>query len=839
MSTDVRAAVAPFAVARAVTGGLRTLVRGRTLLAVVAIAFGIALGYAVELINRAAVNELSAGLATLSGDADLEVRGPRTGFDETLYPVLARLDGVAVASPIVETDVTVRGRDAPLTIIGVDAFRAATITPALVAASKDRFDVLRADALFPSAAAAGWLGIHDGDTVVVESGRTALTLRVAGASGSGGSQRYAVMDIAAVQDAFALRGRLTRIDLRVAPGVDAGRLQQRVQSLLPPGLAVAPPQTAMATAARLSRAYRVNLNVLALVALFTGSMLVFATQSLSVARRRPQFALLRTLGLTRRRLVGFVIAEGAALGVVGAVAGIAAGHALAWLALREFGPDLGAGFFRGRAVALAIEPLPIIVFGVLGLCAAIVGSVLPAHEAAMAAPAAALKASDADTGATIPAWPAWLLIAVGAATALLPAVDGLPLFGYCAIALIVVGGIVALPQLAQRLLRMVRAPSGVPAQLAIAYMRASPGRIAATLAAMVASVSLMVAMAIMVTSFRQSLEDWLTVMLPADLYVRTASDSVAFTREDRDALARTAGVARAEFMRATSIFVDPSLPRVALLARDIDPRDAAARLPLVGDALVVGSSQPPPAWVSEPVADAKSLVPGALLTLPLNGRAVVFTVAGIWRDYVRQQGAIVIERSRYAAITGDDAVNEATLWLAPGADAAQVRDAVGGSAADAKRVLTATPGDLRKLSLAAFDRTFAVTYALEAAAVLIGVVGLSAALVAQTLARSREFGVLRHVGMTRGQLRAMLAVEGATLAGIGVAWGLVLGFAISLILVYVVNRQSFHWGMALHVPWAALAVLSAALVALATLTGRSSARSATSISAVRAVREDW
>jgi putative ABC transport system permease protein len=100
MSTDVRAAVALFAVARAVTGGLRTLVRGRTLLAVVAIAFGIALGYAVELINRAAVNELSAGLATLSSDADLEVRGPAHRFRRALYPVLARLDGVAVATPV-------------------------------------------------------------------------------------------------------------------------------------------------------------------------------------------------------------------------------------------------------------------------------------------------------------------------------------------------------------------------------------------------------------------------------------------------------------------------------------------------------------------------------------------------------------------------------------------------------------------------------------------------------------------------------------------------------------------------------------------------------------------
>ena len=174
-----------------------------------------------------------------------------------------------------------------------------------------------------------------------------------------------------------------------------------------------------------------------------------------------------------------------------------------------------------------------------------------------------------------------------------------------------------------------------------------------------------------------------------------------------------------------------------------------------------------------------------------------------------------------------------------GASDTGVRDAVVRHAGGTTHVQTATPGDLRRLSLAAFDRTFAVTYALEAAAVLIGIVGLSAALIAQTLARSREFGMLRHVGMTRSQLSAMVAIEGATLAGIGVVSGLALGFVISLILVHVVNRQSFHWGMDLHIPWVSLASLSVTLIALATLTARASAKSATSISAVRAVREDW
>jgi putative ABC transport system permease protein len=154
-------------------------------------------------------------------------------------------------------------------------------------------------------------------------------------------------------------------------------------------------------------------------------------------------------------------------------------------------------------------------------------------------------------------------------------------------------------------------------------------------------------------------------------------------------------------------------------------------------------------------------------------------------------------------------------------------------------VTIATPGELRRLSLAAFDRTFAVTYALEAAAVVIGLVGLSAMLVAQTLARRREFGMLRHVGMTRGQLQAMVAVEGAALAAIGTAAGLVLGFLISLILVHVVNRQSFHWGMDVHVPWGALTLLAVTLLVLATVTARAGARGATAIGAVRAVREDW
>jgi putative ABC transport system permease protein len=536
--------------------------------------------------------------------------------------------------------------------------------------------------------------------------------------------------------------------------------------------------------------------------------------------------------------VGVVIVEAALLGVAGAIAGIVIGHALAWVALRRFGPDLGAGFFRAAEISPGFEPSSMLVFAALGIAATIAGSALPAREAARAAPAAALKAGDADVATAHARWRGWALMALGGVLTALPPVSGLPIFGYLAIAAIIVGGILAMPQVAHRVLVVLPVSHRVPVRLALDYLRASPGRVAAMLAAMVASVSLMVAMAIMVASFRQSLDDWLTAMLPADLYARAASDAIAFDAADRAALAGVPGVARVEFMRATSIVLDPAAPRVTLLARDIDPRDPGARLALVEPA---GGSETdaPPAWISEAVADAERARPGDRITLPIGGRDVAFTVAGIWRDYVRQQGAIVVERSRYVAITGDDAVNEAALWLADGANVGGIREAIGTIAGGASQVTIATPGELRRLSLAAFDRTFAVTYALEAAAVVIGLVGLSATLVAQTLARRREFGMLRHVGMTRGQLQAMVAIEGAALAAIGTAAGLVLGFVISLILVHVVNRQSFHWGMDVHMPWGVLTLLAAALIVLATVTARAGARSATAIGAVRAVREDW
>ena len=828
--------------ARVVFRGAYAQNRARTLVAVAAIALGVALGYAVQLINQTAVNELAQGVQTLSGEADLEVRGPRAGFDEAIYPRIALLPEVAVASPVLEVEARLAGRPESLAIVGIDLFRAALLQPGLVPVAGDRLDALRPGLLFPAAGVGAALGVAAGDVLAVQSGLRDVPLQVGGFLPAGTRARIAVMDIAGAQAAFDRRGRITRIDLRLAPGVDVAAFRARLAAELPAGLAVEPPAAALAASAALSRSYRVNLNVLALVALFTGGLLVFTTQALAVVRRRAQFALLRVLGVTRRRLVALIVAESVVVGVVGSLVGVVAGYALAQLAVRWVGADLGSGYFRGVAPAVALDPGALAIFVALGVAAAALGSFVPALEMARTEPAAALKAGDQERAlarlSTV--WPGTLMIAAGALATLLPPVAELPLFGYLAIALLLVGTLLLLPRVARLAFAALPAPRHAPARLAFAQLRGSPGQAAVSLATIVASVSLMVSMAIMVSSFRQSLDTWLTGILPADLYLRAGGgDTVYLGPEEQARIGALPGVRRVDFLREQQLLLDAGRPRVILLARSVDAVRAAGLLPLVGAAVTPAPGAPPPAWVNEAAADLYRFAPGDVIRLPLAGRTEPFTVAGVFRDYSRQQGAIVIDRDRYVALTGDATATGGALWLAPGTGVADVQAALLRAVPGSDKLELTAPGEIRALSLSLFDRTFAVTYALELAAVAIGLVGLSSAFGALVLARRREFGMLRHVGMTRRQVGLMLATEGLAVSGMGLVAGLGLGFAISLVLIHVVNRQSFHFGMELAIPWAGLAGFAAVVLALATATAVASGRQAMGDDVVRAVKEDW
>jgi len=819
----------------------------RALITLLAIALGVALGTAVYLINTTALTQFDQATRQLIGAPDLVVRGPVSGFDDSLFGTLAALPVVGLASPVLELPVSLVPASHPaLKVIGLDPFRAAALQPDLIGAlAGDITALFSHDAIVLSRAAAEDLNLVRGDRLAINVGGSVQWLRVIDIlPGDVYPEPLGIMDIAAAQWTLARLGRLNRIDLRLRPGTDPQRALEAVNRSLPAGVLAVSPRIERGRASAATRAYRVNLDVLALVALLTGAFVVFSTQWLSIMRRRTALGLMRALGVTRAELRFSLLAETTANGVLGSGLGVLLGYLLARLMLRYLGADLGNAQLAGSAAALQIEALPLFGFAFIGTAAAIVGGAIPAWQAAQRAPALALKAGDAeqDLRRLSTTAPGIALASLGALLAWLPPVGGLPLPGYLAIASLLIGSVLLVPALTRPLLALLPRTGFVVTDTAFAQLRGSLSSASISLAAIIVSFSLMVAMAIMVHSFRDSFEVWLARLLPADIQFRSSygGDTAVLSPAVQARIAALDGVTRADFRRTQSLLLRADRPAVTLIARDIVRERAAETLPLLGEAQATPAAAGlPPAWISEAVTDLYGFKPGQTLSLPLAGHRQDYFIAGVWRDYVRSSGAIVIRRQDYIAASGDAGANEGSVWRDPHHDAATLIAAIRASLDNGDTLEILSSQELRELSLIAFDRAFLVTYALEAISVLIGLLGVSVAASSTALSRRAQFGMLRHLGMLRRQVLWMFAGEGVALSAVAVIYGLILGAMLSLILVYVINRQSFHWSIDLAVPWGQLGALSLSLIAASALTALWSGRAAVSLDPIQAVREDW
>lgn len=856
--------IAPLLIEAAVTGPMRRS-PGRTLLAILAIALGVALGLAIYLINRSAADEISLAARSLYGLADLAVEGGADGFDERLYPLIARVPGVAVASPVVEVEAKLIGRRGTLTLVGLDGFRSRLLQPAFAevltgggesrgptqeqaqeeAQEEQQEESSEADnrSILLSASAARQLQLERGDFVEFQVGMRRERLRVSGVLPPAALQEFAgVVDIATVQWRFDRLGKLSRINLRLASGASPDQVRTALADVLPPDVKVTTPGEATDDALRLSRAYRSNLTALALVALFTGGFFVYSTQSLAALRRRREFAVMHAIGVTRSEQLILMLAGSAIVGVLGAAPGIVAGIAIARIGLSALGADLGAGYFRGLTPGLNVHIVEIAVFASLGIGVAVVGALRPALDAARVPTASALKAGDITSGEIRShGWTVLTLAVLAAIIVTLPPIAGLPLPGFVAIALLLIACVVAMPAVVRFALRHAPRLRYLPYEIAIAQIGGTARYATLSVSAIIVSFSLMASMAIMVTSFRDSLDQWTQKVLPADLYVRVGyvGQSSYMDEALAGSMARLPGVERVAYSRFARVQLSPDRPALTLVARTLDrehPDEALWMMNTAANDLPAGLL---PVWISEAAADLFALEPGEEITFELGGKAVTASVRGVWRDYEHQNGAIVMARDDYLALTGDRTVNSVWFWLDDSADLATVRNAVRDLLPPGTEHDLRTPGEIRALSLAAFDRTFAITYLLELVAVTIGLFGIAAGISAQVLARRGEFGALRHLGFTRRQVARMLAIEGAVLGALGVIVGLVAGVVISLILIYVVNRQSFHFSMDLRAPIGLLTGLSLALIGAAALIAVISGRQAMGGEVVRAVREDW
>jgi len=838
---------------------------------VLAVALGVALAFSVHLINESALSEFSSAVRSATGQSDGALQCPQF-CDDRIWDVIQAQDSVRAASPVLEVDtyaLNARGQRMAIKVLGLDALSIAAVAPDLLPrlspGTGDRLDLLNPQRLFLNPAAMQVLQVQPGQTLLIQAGLELQPLMVAGTVATGGSP-VAVVDIAGAQEHFQALGRISRIELRLAPGHPLLALEARwrEQAWWPVGARLQAPQEGTQRVSTASRAYRVNLTVLALVALFVGAFLVFSVQSLSVAQRTPSLALLGVMGLSPRQRLWLILSESLLLGLSGSAIGVLMGTGAAWLALRWLAGDLGGGYFPGIAPSLQFSATAAAAFAVLGVVAALLGGWAPARQAQGLAVAQALKGLGGASVRTLSDWTGPVLVGLGAALALLPPWKGLALGAYGAVALLLLGGIACVPAVVAILLRHAHPQDDVRAVLAVGRARHERQAATVAVAGVVASLSLAVALTVMVASFRTGVAQWLEQVLPADLYARTAtstaaSDGAFLPAEFLDSAARLSGVARIEATRVRSVVLDPTRPAVSLVARPLSEQARGGRrveqvLPMVGpvlhrQALEQAQSTASPLLIAGYVTEAMEILygarPGTTLELPMAsgdgaGTALMHIfVMGVWRDYARQFGAVAVDLADYQRLTGDTRINDLAISLDPGADADAVQGALRARVAQSSLIEFAVPAQIRAISMRIFDRSFAVTYYLQALAIGIGLFGIAASFSAQVLARRKEFGLLTHLGLTRRQIVGIVAAEGAAWTTAGAVAGLSLGLAVSAVLVHVVNPQSFHWTMDLVVPWGRLGVLCAAVVLAGSLTAAISARAAVSTDAVRSVKEDW
>ncbi|EXI72588.1 MAG TPA: FtsX-like permease family protein [Candidatus Accumulibacter phosphatis] len=808
--------------------------RTATLLSMLAIALGVALGYSIHLINEAALADFSRAMKTVQGEPDAVIAARDSAGSVPLQRLdeISRDPEVLVAAPVIETRVRIGSLRTPFRLIGIDVFSAAAMMPGLLPRESERPDRVGIldGGIHASPALLAELGVQAGASLTLLRGDRRWSATIAGdVPAAGPDDLLLVADIAWVQEHFGPPDAVSEIRVRLAPDTDAAGWRTRVAALLPPGLLLRVAADDSERASNLSRAYRVNLNVLALVALLTGAFLVFATQLTAVAQRSTEFALLGVLGLPPRMRLLQVLLEGLAIGLPGALLGLGLGYALALAFTQLLGADLGGGYFSGSAPVIVPQVAPACGFLLLGCAASLAGAAYPAYLNLRQPLVEALSNGFSARPQVVRnrrrqlVLPLSLSLLAGALLQL-PALFGLPLAAYAAIALVLLIGIAGAPLVTQQVFRWV-ADWQLPAPQRIALQNVAQAPLMAQVAAagLIVSFALTASMVIMVSSFRVAVDHWLDHVLPAPLYVRSKASPLP-----QDLLTALDGAdtpfVRVERSAHGALTLDPQRPPVALLVREIERSNPAARLPFSG-ALIAPPADLPVVWISEATHEIYRMAPGQTLRLPLLGREVEVFVGGVWRDYARQFGALVISRDDYQRLGGDFRPSDLALWPRPGQEAAAGEWLAPHALAHGLEV--AESAAIRQLSLSIFDKSFAVTYALEAAAMLIGVFGLAVTLTASVWLRARELATLAALGFDRRMLRRALMLEGALIAIVGLLIGLVCGIAIGAVLTHVVNPQAFHWRMPLTVPWLTLLAGAAATLLAAVFASQQAARQAT------------
>jgi putative ABC transport system permease protein len=840
---------------------LRSLFREpvRLGLMVLAVGLGVAVVLAIELAGNAAAGSFHSSMESLAGDNDLEVVATG-GVPESVVATLATQPYPLRLSPRMEDFAVETRTRGILPLIGLDLIaegsRYASQGEAVAANSQHKVtmeesvrDLENPESVWISASQ----GKKAGEHISLLINDRVLDCVVRGVFPDiSGNEDAILMDIAGAQRALNRFGRVDRILIKLPENSNLEEWQKTLSGVLPPGAEIRPQGTGTVENRKMLAAFRWNLRLLSYIALVVSAFLIYNTISVSVVRRRTEIGILRALGADRRDVLAAFLGEAACLGLAGALVALPLGRIMAGGAVKLMAATVESLYVSSRPGAIALTPNSLALALLIGVGLAMASALSPAREAMQVSPVDAMAQgrrefiARAQKGRDLAI--AAVLAGLAALAARMPAFAGKPFFGYLATILLIAAAAYAMPALVNFISRIAAGVLGklfgVEAMLASRSLAASLRRTSVLVGALATAVAMMVSVGIMVGSFRQTIVSWMNNQLPADLYLRPAGDMAAdrhptISVELTEKIAALPGVAAVDRLRAYEISyggmpatlasVDLRVLRAYRKSDFFSGRPAGEVLELLrGKNNII---------VSEPFTYKHKVKTGDALTLALGEARASFQIVDVYYDYASERGYILMDRDVLLKYLPDETPTNLAIFLAPNAKAVDVRKEIQEVAAG-HRILIFSDRDLRMEAVRIFDRTFAITYALEAVAVIVAVMGIGGALIALVIDRRRELGLLRFLGASSGQIRKMILVEAGLLGLLANLAGFVLGYFLSLILVFVINKQSFGWTIRFHWPVAVLLGALTVVYAATVLSGLYPARVATRLNPLEAIHEE-
>lgn len=830
----------------------------QSLLLILGITLGVAVVVAIDIANASASRAFDLSTDSIAGRTTHQIVGPPQGFDTSLYRELRQAGLDLPLAPVV-TDFFTSPQlgDRPITLLGIDPFTEAPFRSYLGGSTFQAAGLVefftQPGAILISTDVAARYDLSVGQQIDIEIGGYTRTATIAGLLDPADElsrralDNLVFADIATVQELTG-RDTLDRIDLILdADPATAAQQAEQVAALLPATVRLQPVEARSGAIQQMTAAFRTNLTALSLLALIVGMFLIYNTMTFSVVQRRPLFGTLRCLGVTRREIFLMVVSEALLVGTVGGILGLVLGVILGQGAVRLVTQTINDLFFALSVRGVQIPLDSLLKGGALGLIATVITAALPAWEAASIPPRAALSRAGLESTARVAvnrvAIGGILAILAGAAILLIPTRDLVISFAGTFAAII---GFAMLAPIATVAFMRLVAPLtgrgfGVLGRMAPRSVTNALSRTSIAVAALMVAVSVTIGVSLMISSFRYTVITWLDQTLVGDIYISapSATANSATTAVDPAVI--------------TELEAWPGVTEVTLLrAAVVDSPAGAAQLtavtqpPLDPDLFLTADASPAEVWemmqqgaviISEPFANRRELpLQGATIDLFVGGELRTFPVVGVFYSYGSPEGFIMMALPVYQDLFNDDAISAVSLTVAPGIDPRETTADLQDALIPLQQLFIRDNLSLRTEALLVFDRTFAITGAMQILATVVAFIGVLSALLALQLEKQRELGIMRAVGLTRRQLWGLTLLETGLMGIVAGLLAMPTGFALSLILVFIINKRSFGWTLQLqNDPAPFIAALLIAVVA-ALLAGIYPARRLGQMAAADAIR---